>query len=338
MRFKISINLPWPVATLIVALLGALLTGIALLNYYSFKRIGDIERLNGFSLSENKDTTNNQTIALLKAQADALAQAKLKLADNASENLATNEQLQNLKKTVEEQNIKDATISSADLNKYLTGVAQIICLNNKGSASVGSGSLWNFKEVPYAVLTNYHVVKDQKNCVIHITNSNNETMGVFSLEGAIYTFNSKTDTAVIAIGKPVLDTSAPIESYNYAFSTIRRCPDSLPLGTPVVLIGFPTFTKRDAKMTVNGIGTFDEIYRSVTNGIISGYDTSLIAPHGNLSYKNFFVSSKIDAGNSGGVSLAKDDAGMCLLGLPTWLTMGTYENQGLVQNIVNVIP
>ena len=38
------------------------------------------------------------------------------------------------------------------------------------------------------------------------------------------------------------------------------------------------------------------------------------------------------------VAIAKDGNGLCVLGIPTWLTVGNYETQGLVQNIRNVIP
>jgi hypothetical protein len=57
-----------------------------------------------------------------------------------------------------------------------------------------------------------------------------------------------------------------------------------------------------------------------------------------LKYQNFFVSAKIDSGNSGGIALAKDGQGVCTLGLPTWLTVGNYETQGLIQNIMNLLP
>jgi hypothetical protein len=97
-------------------------------------------------------------------------------------------------------------------------------------------------------------------------------------------------------------------------------------------MGFPSYAKRDATVNIEGIGTVNVIYRTTTNGIISGYDSSL---PGNA---NYFVSAKIDNGNSGGIALAKDASGLCVLGLPTWLTVGNYETQGLVQNITNVLP
>lgn len=55
-----------------------------------------------------------------------------------------------------------------------------------------------------------------------------------------------------------------------------------------------------------------------------------------MPYPNYFVSAKVDSGNSGGVAFSKDSNGLCVLGIPTWLTIGNFETQGLVQNIHNV--
>ena len=73
----------------------------------------------------------------------------------------------------------------------------------------------------------------------------------------------------------------------------------------------------------------------MSNGIISGYD-SIVKDTQKLPYSNYFVSAKIDSGNSGGIALSKNEKGLCVLGVPTWLTVGNYETQGLVQNIHNI--
>jgi len=58
---------------------------------------------------------------------------------------------------------------------------------------------------------------------------------------------------------------------------------------------------------------------------------------GELPYQNYFVSAKIDSGNSGGIAISKTTSGnLCLLGVPTWVSVGNYETQGLVQNINNI--
>lgn len=327
MRIKLSINLPWPVATLFVGLIGALLCGVALLNYYSIKRINEFEAL---ATSSPKQLTDSN-------QAQAIKDAQVELQANKIELAKTDEKIKNLELAVGAQG-KDLVITSSDVSPFLTGAIQIICVNEKGEASIGSGSLIKLQEIPHAVLTNYHVVKNQKSCVAHITNLANDTIGAFLLTGTVYSFNTNTDTAVVALGDSLSENNAPIDSYNFSLSSLRKCPSNLPVGTPLVIIGYPTFAKRGSKVTIPKFGTIEEVYRTVTNGIISGYDTSLTTPRGALPYQNFFISAKIDAGNSGGISLAKDPQGLCVLGLPTWLSMGTYENLGLVQNIANIIP
>lgn len=270
---------------------------------------------------------------LIDLQQRALDDAKLELTKSKTAAEKTNAQIKTLSRAVETQSLvpKDIVISSNDLTPYTTGVVQVICANPEGISS-GSGTLWVFKEKPHAVVTNYHVVKDATKCVISLTNNLNETTGIFSLKGAVYTFNKNTDEAILEIGDAISSTNLPIANYNYSLSAVRKCPNDMPVGSPVVIIGYPAYAKRSSTLDINTIGTVNVIYRTVTNGIISGYDSS---QPGNA---NYFVSAKIDNGNSGGMTLGKDDKGLCVLGLPTWLTVGNYETQGLVQNISNILP
>jgi S1-C subfamily serine protease len=290
---------------------------------------------------ENQQERNRQAEALIQAQAEALALAQQELVATQEKAQKTSTEITTLQKTLAEQKTKsggDIVITSSDINSYLTGVVQVLCVDEKGSISSGSGTLWKFAEVPQAVLTNYHVIGTNSSCVVQMTDTSNNVTGIFSLGGPIYTYNQDTDTAILAIGKAVTTWSVPIANYNYSIAQTRKCPSTLPVGSPVVIVGFPAYAKRESTISVPTIGNVHAVYRSVTNGIVSGYDTSLTAPRGNLKYQNFFVSAKIDSGNSGGIALAKDNQGICTLGLPTWLTVGNYETQGLIQNIMNLLP
>lgn len=273
-----------------------------------------------------------QQAALLQAQGE-LAQAKSD-ADQANKGLAvTSKQLETLSDKLNTETAKkDIIISSNDLSPYTTGVVQVICANKDNTISSGSGALFNFGEAPHAVLTNKHVVKDANTCVVSITNSANTTTGLFGVESSVHTYNQDTDSAILTIGKSLSTSNVPITNYNYSIPSLPSCKSLLPVGSPMVIIGFPAYAKRDATLTIDGIGTINVIYRTVTNGIISGYDTS------QKGDANYFVSAKIDNGNSGGMAIGKDANGLCILGLPTWLSVGTYETQGLVQNITNVLP
>lgn len=287
------------------------------------------------SALRNKQIEESQ--ALITAQKEALEQAQKELALTKTNAAKTSDRVNKLQEALKAETsiIKDVVISSGDLAPYVTGVVQIMC-GSGNAISSGSGTLWSFKELPHAVVTNYHVVKDATNCVVAITNSANTSTGIFALEGSIYTLNKETDTAIIGIGKALSSNSVPIANYNYALSKVRSCPRTVPVGSPVVIIGYPAYAKRNSTLTIEGMGTVNVVYRTVTNGILSGYDTSLVK--GDTVAPNFFVSAKIDSGNSGGMSLAKDANGICVLGLPTWLTVGNYETQGLIQNIANVLP
>ena len=116
---------------------------------------------------------------------------------------------------------------------------------------------------------------------------------------------------------------------------MQTCPEEIPLNSPVVIIGFPAFTTKYSTETSKKTG-WGDTSRTVTNGVISAYDTD-VQINEKLPYRNYFVSAKMDSGNSGGVALSKVDNKLCLLGLPTWVNTGNYDNQGLVQSMGNVL-
>ena len=334
-RHRITLSLTWHAlivaCSIIILMIGALSFG----GYMLYKKVlrteaqqkEIVERQEAERMAREEEAAQK-----IQHQQEELAQAKSELEKTKTEAAKTNEQVQSLSQALKETKAqKDIVISSSDLSPYLTGVAQIICVNGQSFTS-GSGSLFTFKEVAYGLLTNYHVVKDADRCVVVMTNAGNSQTGVFSLKDSIYTYNQSTDEAILEIGQPLSKTSVPIKNYNYSLASLKKCTTLLPVGTPVVIVGFPAYAKRDTAVVVETVGTVNAVYRTVTNGIISGYDTST------KGEPNYFVSAKIDNGNSGGMAIAKDTSGLCALGLPTWLTVGNYETQGLVQNIMNVLP
>lgn len=309
---------------------------IAYGEYVLFKQVQSLHsKVNMLTSSDQslRGMIEKQSSLLLLSQNTALQDAQAELSKTQEDTERIKQKIQTLSQTVQTQSEtqKDSIISSNDVTPFTSGVAQIICKTNTGIMS-GSGSLISFKDIRSAVLTNYHVVKDADSCVLVMTNNGNKETGVFALKNTFFSFNKKTDAAILEIGDSLLATNAPKENYNYSITNTKTCTSPMPVGTPIVIIGYPAYAKRDTTTTLPIIGTVDVVYRTVTNGILSGYDTSV---QGN---PNYFVSAKIDNGNSGGIALAKDTSGICLLGVPTWLTVGKYETQGLVQNILNVIP
>lgn len=230
-----------------------------------------------------------------------------------------------------------ATISSNDISPFIDGVVQVVCLSDENKLTSGSGILWKFENDKYNILTNNHVISNAKKCAMSTNDTNNKNSGIFSVEINKSKNKKDTDVAILNIGKSLSNENKNISDYNYNLSSLRKCPSKSSVGSPVAIIGYPSYTKRETTTDIKGLGTVQTVYRATTNGIISSYDTSLLKPAGNLSNENYFISAKIDIGNSGGVALSKDENGLCMLGLPTWVTVGDFENQGLVQNINNII-
>mgnify|MGYP003440992088 FL=1 len=276
---------------------------------------------------------------LLQEQSKAVQSVQDELSKTKKDTLDTTSKLSTIEANFTKEKTKTANtvITASDISTLLNGVTQVVC-KQKSSVSSGSATLWNFPDMPYVLLTNKHVVAGAENCVVVVSNKDSESLGVYSLKDLALTFNKNTDTAVVTIGNVVSTVAPSLSSYNYSIASLRKCPSTISLGSPVVIIGFPAYAKRDNEVLLPTIGSVQTIFRTVTNGIVSGYDTSDQVPKGLLTEPNFFISAKIDSGNSGGIAIAKDGNGLCVLGIPTWLTVGNYETQGLVQNIRNVIP
>ncbi len=335
-RRHITLSLTWHVLIATICILCIVLSALTYGGYRLYQKISTTERIQTELVTEQnrlQKLKEEEANKLIAAQAQELSVTKEELEKTKSEAAQTNAQVKTLSASLDEQSkeAKDTVITSKDLTPYVTGIVQILCSSSEGIVS-GSGSLFTFKEVTHAVLTNYHVVKGADHCAVIMTNTSNAQTGVFALKSAIYSYNSNTDEAVLEIGDPLSPVSVPAGNYNYSISDVKKCTSLVAVGTPVVIIGFPAYAKRDSTVNISTIGTVNSIFRTATNGIISGYDTSLGGS------PNYFVSAKIDNGNSGGIALAKDAGGLCALGLPTWLSVGNYETQGLVQNIANILP
>lgn len=224
---------------------------------------------------------------------------------------------------------KDITIDANEISKFLTGVVSIQCNNVRGS-----GTLWNFPETGPSILTNNHIVNATNidSCSVYSVDDQGAAEGRYTIWGStLRTFNRDTDESVAEIqsGNP---QSKKISSLNYSIGDLRKCATTVSIGTPIVIMGFPAYAEKSIPSQNIAIA-----FRTATNGIVSGLDTSVsdgIAS--NLPFPNYFISAKIDSGNSGGIALSKDSKGLCVLGIPTWLTVGKFETQGLVQNIHNV--
>lgn len=278
---------------------------------------------------------------IVETQQKALEQAQAEIEKLKSESTATKQNQQALEKTVNnsQQLSQNTSISASDLSPYLSGVMQITC----GGIS-GSVSLWKSMSgmPPYAVLTNKHVIEGiTGSCLLFPgTDSFSDSNSVAKIMATTdpkqtYRWNSFTDIAVLSVDSPFAvkdncegDCSEAVskDKLNYSISTLRKCPEKMPIGSPVIAVGFPAF----------GMTSDSASHRISSNGIISGYN-SRDALDRAIPYSNYFTSAKIDSGNSGGIAFSKTSSGLCVLGVPTWISVGNYETNGLIQNIHNVM-
>lgn len=255
-------------------------------------------------------------------------------------------------KTNEQNNspqINPSQITASDIAPYLTGVVEVLCKkkNAYGTEQIndtGSGSLWVLPDGSYDVVTNEHVIAGNDDCILWIPNSKGNQKGAYYLDlSNTKTWNSVSDEAVVPILSPSQSTSyswyvsgvgvydLPVNQLNYSVSSLRYCPASMPSNSPVVVVGYPAFSS--INIQDNLWGAFKN--QITTNGVISG--NYLIPQGSSLPYANYYISATIDSGNSGGVAFSKDANGLCLLGIPTWITLtGNFTNEGIIQNIHNI--
>jgi hypothetical protein len=238
-------------------------------------------------------------------------------------------------------------ITSSDIAPYSTGVVEILCRRMDANGvdeinDTGSGSLWSFPNGTYNVVTNEHVIAGDDDCILWIPNPNKTSQGTYYLDlSNVRNWNSIADEAVIPILSPseaaaknlkIAGTDdAPVSQLNYGISSLRDCPSIMPSNSPVTVVGYPAFSS--INVSDNPDGAFKN--QITTNGVISGDYTTY--QNDGLPDVDYYISATIDSGNSGGVAFSKDASGLCLLGIPTWITLtGNFTNEGIVQNIHNI--
>ena len=317
-----------------IPILIAIITGILVLGgtgYFGFKQYQNyqVEKLKEERMVQEKE---KETKVAAETQQKALeqAQAEIEKLKQESEQAKQKQSVIEQKLSQSNSNSKDLTIQSSELTPYLTGVGEVIC----GKVS-GSGSLWQFNS-GYSVLTNYHVIRGATSCIFVISDAPNDIKhsGVYKLNIAnISSWNNSTDVAVLQLGSPTDAYFPSTSGLNYKISALPKCPTKTEIGSSMIIVGFPAYAQQTLDV---GGSTGNQTFRTATNGIISAHDTSVEYSKG-LPYPNYFVSAKIDSGNSGGIAFSKTSNGLCVLGIPTWLTVGNYETQGLIQNIHNVM-
>jgi len=232
-----------------------------------------------------------------------------------------------------EKPVTDNSINN--INKYLKYVGYISCNDGKGNSWSGSGSIWKYNN--YQFLTNYHVIEGAVRCQLLYDNPNNSDTdkpdgAIYNLDigSALVEINEIIDYAIIGL-KKVTYNNGVTDGVPLIDESFKPCPKYLPLATSVFVIGFPATTQT---MTQTQAGDVTSINLTVTNGIISSYDDN---PTSIYPDYNYFVTAKVDSGNSGGLAIAEYKNNLCVMGIPTAVKLGNYEIQGMIQSINNII-
>jgi len=170
----------------------------------------------------------------------------------------------------------------------------------------GSGIIFKFSDEPIKVLTNRHVLispnlYDLNYCNVTLSGSNETfVVGASDIEVSLNEYDWGT-----------LIINNPDENMNAVASTfINFCEQKPKLGDTVVVLGYPS------------IGSKDSV--TATEGIISGFD-------GNY----FITSAKVEQGNSGGAAILSKNN--CLLGIPTYASLGQVESLARILDIWTII-
>lgn len=269
-----------------------------------------------------------------EAQQKALEVAQQEIQKLKEQSTKSEENQQQLAQKVLNQQKQNLSISVSELAPYLTGVVRIDC-----SDWWGSGSLWDWGDLGFSVLTNYHVFQDAKQCAVLTEEKDNRYVNAATIKSSNKKLlDAKKDIAIIQLSPIVVEgeQSMPFDKFNYSIGAMKICAENMPIGSPVVTIGFPAFAVKEISYKQYLTNSYSQI---TSNGIISGYDEAINNTNwGTLPFQNYYVSAKIDSGNSGGIAISKSSVGgLCILGIPTWVSIGNYETQGLVQNIHNVM-
>ncbi len=204
------------------------------------------------------------------------------------------------------------------IREWYPAVVRIECyvqdIDGTRSIQTGSGFLRHMKD-EIQVLTNKHVITDDHGaypelCTVQLPNVH--TPYIVKNEGEdenffeIQSSGDDLDWGYLKIQKSRADFLNAASKYDY-------CDERASLGTPIVILGYPT-VGADADVTA-------------TQGIISGYDGDY-----------YITDAKIGYGNSGGVAIKVDPFSneSCLLGIPTYAEVGEVVTLGRILDIQRI--
>lgn len=164
----------------------------------------------------------------------------------------------------------------------------------------GSGIVLKFGNTPGLILTNKHVITDDGgygaySCSVKLPDSSELITSSDTRSSA-----KGYDLGYIYINNP----SSYLQTLTSTFPSL--CSQKPLLGDEIVVLGYPS------------IGSKENV--TATEGIVSGFDGNYIV-----------TSAKVEQGNSGGAAILLKDN--CLLGIPTFVTLGKVESLARILDI-----
>ncbi|MCG2694583.1 trypsin-like peptidase domain-containing protein [Candidatus Parcubacteria bacterium] len=206
--------------------------------------------------------------------------------------------------------VKQSVQLSSIIEEWQLIVAYIDCNFKMGNANVyygtiGSGVVMKFDDEPVKVLTNKHVLLGPAfynlvSCNVKLSDNSEFSVPVDDIEVS----TSDYDWGVLTVNK----SDKNLEKITAIFP--KLCDKKPLLGDEIVVLGYP------------GIGSKNSV--TATEGIISGFDGSY-----------FITSAKVEQGNSGGAAILTKDN--CLLGIPTYASLGQVESLARILDIWTVV-
>lgn len=127
---------------------------------------------------------------------------------------------------------------------------------------------------------------------------------------------------------PIADIDiAPLNNNGEAY---KIC-DPIEVGTKIYVFGYPSSGDTEMPPVLikdipdknydNSSSNFNKSRNLVvTEGIVSGFQEN-----------NYLTTAQIDTGNSGGLAVSKKDGKICLIGIPTWVSIGDIQALGVIQ-------
>lgn len=182
-------------------------------------------------------------------------------------------------------------------------VVNILCDNESG----GSGTMISSEGY---VVTNNHVIAESEICLVTIPNiDTGSPEEIYVAEPIIEpSLSEQYDIAMLRIFTAYEDSDGKVwGEYPKIFIAYQRpgsCGENNPrMGEAVRIYGYP--------MASGGYNL------TITDGIVSSF----------TEYGEILTSAKIDSGNSGGLAVDKNG---CILGIPSAVLTGEYENLGVI--------